>query len=395
MKKIAIISYGGLPLPPVKGGAVENLIHTLVENNETQKQAELTVFSIYDEQACEEARKYKNTNFIYVSHRKRANAIAGLTNRIFRRLGFGAAFQVHPFLIDLIDKLRKGNFDCVLVENRAEFMPYLRKKVSLPLYLHVHNDHLCKDYFLAKKIYHSTDKFLAVSEYVKSRILTIDDKSDKVAVLRNVIDVNHFMDVPQRVRQQMREQYHIGAEDTVFAFFGRITPSKGVGELVSAFCKLAQKHSNVKLLVVGAKWFGDNGENAYMKQLREQSQEVADKIIFTGYVDYPSIAQQYACADVVVVPSIAGEASALVSMEAMASGKALIVSDSGGIHENVDATCAMEIPRGEGFVEGLAETMEQLVADQALQESMGKSGQSRAHIHDNKQYLSSLLELIG
>ena len=394
MKKIAIISYGGLPLPPVKGGAVENLIHTFVENNEAQKQAELTVFSVYDEQACEEARKYKNTKFIYVSHRKRADAITGFTNRVFRRLGFGAASQVHPFLIDVVSKLREGNFDCVLVENRAEFMPYLRKKVSLPLYLHVHNDHLCKDYFLAKKIYQSTDKFLAVSEYVKSRILTIDSQSNKVAVLRNVIDVSHFVDVTQSVRQQMREQYHIGAGDTVFAFLGRITPSKGVGELVSAFCKVAKKHSNVKLLVVGAKWFGDNGENVYMKQLREQSQEVADKIIFTGYVDYPSIARQYACADVVVVPSIAGEASALVSMEAMASGKALIISDSGGIHENVDPSCAMEVSRGDGFVDGLAEMMEQLVADQALLESMGKSGQSRAHIHDNKQYLSRLLELI-
>lgn len=40
-EKIAIISYGGLPLPPVKGGAVENLIQFFVENNEIQKKAEI------------------------------------------------------------------------------------------------------------------------------------------------------------------------------------------------------------------------------------------------------------------------------------------------------------------------------------------------------------------
>ena len=64
MKKIAIISYGGLPLPPVKGGAVENLIHALVENNEIQKQAELTVFSVHHEAACAEAiEKFLKENF--------------------------------------------------------------------------------------------------------------------------------------------------------------------------------------------------------------------------------------------------------------------------------------------------------------------------------------------
>lgn len=394
MKKIAIISYGGLPLPPVKGGAVENLIHALVENNEIQKQAELTVFSVHHEAACAEARKYKNTEFVYVGTHKRANAITGFTNRVFRRLGFGATFQIHPYLMEVVKKIRNMDFDCVLVENRAEFMPYLRKKVNLPLLLHVHNDHLCKDYFLADKIFKSTDRFLAVSDYVKNRILTIDNQSNKVVVLRNVIDVDRFMHVPTVVRDEVRQRYNIQPEDTVFAFFGRITPSKGVGELFEAFLQVAQKHSNVKLLVVGAKWFGDNTENAYMKHLHALSVGAEGKIIFTGYVDYQNIAQQYACADVVMVPSVAGEASALVSMEAMASGKALIVSDSGGIHENVDASCAIEVPRGEGFVDGLTQAMDRLVTDKALLETMGKNGQARAHVHDKKQYLKELLELI-
>jgi hypothetical protein len=38
--------------------------------------------------------------------------------------------------------------------------------------------------------------------------------------------------------------------------------------------------------------------------------------------------------------------------------------------------------------------MDRLVTDKALLETMGKNGQARAHVHDKKQYLKELLELI-
>lgn len=394
MKKIAIVSYDVMPLPPVKGGAVENLIHFLVENNEVEKKAELTVFSVYDPDALKESKNYKNTEFVHIHKREKMSAITSFTNRVFKKLRFGAAFQVHPFLIDVTKVINQRDFDYVLVENRAEYVPYLRKKVKSKILLHMHNDYLCKTYHLADPCLKGCDQVFAVSNYIKDRILTIDPKAKHVEVLRNVVDVERFMQVTPEERNRIRDGYNIESTDVVFAYFGRITPSKGVRELVQAFLQLTKRHSNVKLLVVGAKWFGVNTENAFMQELRELSQEVEDKIIFTGYVDYNSIAQQYACADVVVVPSVGGEASPLVLLEAMAAGKAQIVSDSGGIPESVDDSCAIEVPRGDGFVDGLAAAMDRLTSDRALLESMGQSGKNRSHMYDNKQYLNSLLQLL-
>lgn len=51
MKKVAIITSGYFPVPPVKGGAIEALINMLIEENNVEKHLNLIVYSMYDEQA--------------------------------------------------------------------------------------------------------------------------------------------------------------------------------------------------------------------------------------------------------------------------------------------------------------------------------------------------------
>ena len=62
-KKIAIICPAELPVPSVKGGAVETLIdHFLDENEKRGEQAlEIIVYSVYDINAELESKKYKNS----------------------------------------------------------------------------------------------------------------------------------------------------------------------------------------------------------------------------------------------------------------------------------------------------------------------------------------------
>ena len=394
MKKIAIISFGGLPLPAVKGGAVENLIQFFVENNEKEKNAELTVFSSYDSKAEIEASKYQNTKFVYIKRHGVIDPIVNFTNRVFKKLRFSSIFQIFPYLIDIVKIIKKSDFDCVVVENRAEYVPYLKRKINIPIFLHMHNDYLDSKYYLANSVVKGCTKIIAVSDYIKNCVLTIENSRNHVSVLRNVIDTKAFMNVLPDVRCRLREEYNIKQDDVVFAFVGRLTPDKGIEELIDAFSSVAQKHTNVKLLVVGAEWFSDSSEGDYLKKLRSKSIGIEDKIIFTGYVDYLRISEQYACADVVVVPSIIGEACGLVVLEAMASAKALIVSDSGGIPEHIDSKCAIVVPRKEKFAKGLSEAMEKLISDRMLLESMGEHGRCRASNYDKENYLARLLEQI-
>ena len=47
MKKprVLVLTYGKLPIPAVKGGAIETLLDSLIEENEQQQQVELIVLS--------------------------------------------------------------------------------------------------------------------------------------------------------------------------------------------------------------------------------------------------------------------------------------------------------------------------------------------------------------
>ena len=56
--KIAIVTRGELPIPNVKGGGVETLITALIKENEKSNN-EMTVFSVYDEEAIEASKQYK------------------------------------------------------------------------------------------------------------------------------------------------------------------------------------------------------------------------------------------------------------------------------------------------------------------------------------------------
>ena len=65
-QNIAFIMTGYFPLPPVKGGAVENLLYTLIMENEKRKKFNFTVFSNYDNNAEIQAKQLQYTDIIFI-----------------------------------------------------------------------------------------------------------------------------------------------------------------------------------------------------------------------------------------------------------------------------------------------------------------------------------------
>ena len=59
MLRVCLILPKGLPVPNTKGGAIESLVTDLINQNEIEKKLDITVYSIYDEKAYIESKKYK------------------------------------------------------------------------------------------------------------------------------------------------------------------------------------------------------------------------------------------------------------------------------------------------------------------------------------------------
>lgn len=61
--KVAFLTYGTSPVPATKGGAVENLIEDLLDENEKYCNFEFSVLSIYEDKAVEKSKGYKHCSF--------------------------------------------------------------------------------------------------------------------------------------------------------------------------------------------------------------------------------------------------------------------------------------------------------------------------------------------
>src|SRR3989344_2805355 len=107
----------------------------------------------------------------------------------------------------------------------------------------------------------------------------------------------------------------------------RLVPKNGIEYMVRAMPKILWNYPETVLILVAPKL-------REYKKLDNLACElgVETKIIFAGEVNHDVLPQYFSIADVVVQPSIA-EARSLSCLEAMASGSAIIATNTGGLGE--------------------------------------------------------------
>jgi glycogen(starch) synthase len=119
-------------------------------------------------------------------------------------------------------------------------------------------------------------------------------------------------------------------------FLGRLEQRKGIKTIVEAFPKLLERNPGAELTLVGRDTPNIDGwasAKAYMMDAFERA-GCADKVHFKDYVPLDQLPAFFHSHDVVWVPSMYDNFP-IISLEAMACGKAVVVADSGGLPEMV------------------------------------------------------------
>lgn len=144
----------------------------------------------------------------------------------------------------------------------------------------------------------------------------------------NGIDTHHFSpsQIAVEETEKLKVQLGINPDYMVFVFVGRLVKDKGINELIAAFKNLLQKHSHVKLLLVG------NPEPELDPLLPETEHEINNNpnIITAGY--QTDVRPYLAVANSLVFPSYR-EGFPNVVMQAGAMGLPAIVTDINGCNE--------------------------------------------------------------
>ncbi|MFC0250854.1 glycosyltransferase family 4 protein [Massilia consociata] len=145
-------------------------------------------------------------------------------------------------------------------------------------------------------------------------------------------------------------------------FLGQVEPRKGIYELVEALAQLKDEFPHAELAI------GGQGE---LEQVRRRAAElgVADRIVMLGWVKAEQKQEELARAAIFCLPSHA-EGLPMAMLEAMAAGKAVVVSGVGGIPDAVmDGDNGLMIEPGDASA--LAAALGKLLRDDGERQRLG------------------------
>jgi starch synthase len=226
--------------------------------------------------------------------------------------------------------------------------------------------------------YEHADAVIAVSEGMRADVLDCYPtlNPERVHVVRNGIDAEVYRPVPDT---DALCRFGVDPARPIVAFVGRITRQKGVGHLLAAAHHI--DHGAQLLLCAGAADTSEIEAEA-RAAVAELSAARPGVIWVPDMLPIEDIRQVLSAANVFVCPSVY-EPLGIVNLEAMACGTAVVASAVGGIPEVVDdGVTGLLVPYDEqdpdAFQRGLAQSVNELLADPHRVAAMGQAGRARA-----------------
>jgi glycosyltransferase involved in cell wall biosynthesis len=171
-----------------------------------------------------------------------------------------------------------------------------------------------------------------------------------------------------KIRAQVREKLNISPSQLVILFLGRLNRDKGILDLASAFAKIAERHSEAALVLVGAE---EDVTFAQILDICGKYQTQLRKVSFTPHPEY-----YMAMADIFCLPSYR-EGFGQVIIEAAATRVPTVATKIYGITDAVaDKETGILYPPGD--VDALARTLSHLLENPDYRLKLGHSAQTRA-----------------
>jgi alpha-maltose-1-phosphate synthase len=306
-----------------------------------------------------------------------------------------------PFNLNAFRKLRNlhENNGSAVVHTHATagvFLAPFKKALRLPVVSHIHGTtrsaympvrlsfgkivydysrfKIAYYYFRERLFWSSSDRILAVSEPIKSDLMSnykIDEK--KIRVVFNGVDTNLFKEIPD---PKLPERFGDLDDKKVVLYVGHFGLRKGLLFLIRAMKKVVAEVPDAVLVCVGGvpKWLGGTDYWSYLKN-EIQEQNLEKYVFLSDRIPNSELPNFYSRANVFVLPSYY-EGFAKVIIEAMACSRPVIVSRKGG-PEGIVEEGRSGLLVNYGSVDELANSIIKILEDEPLGRQMGKTGRER------------------
>lgn len=287
----------------------------------------------------------------------------GLINRFSKNL------KAYRFLTQLH---KNYQFELVYSNTLAVVVgAYWARRNQLPHIWHIHEILLGPRplvRWLAVLLDSSTPHPIAVSQAVADHWQPFLKKS-KVQVIHNGIPYESFLEAKPTLKQELG----LSESSNLIGMIGRINPGKGQLFFIDLADRLSKSFPETHFVLVGDPFPGYEPILEQVKrEIREKSLET--RVTYLGFRE--DIPEVMASLDIFVLPSVSPDSFPTVILEAMAAGKPVVATRSGGASEMVDeGETGFLIPirdEKQGTV-----ALEKLLVDTSLRQQMGNKGRLR------------------
>ncbi len=210
---------------------------------------------------------------------------------------------------------------------------------------------------------------IGMSELVSRSIIESGIPESHVVTIYDPMDADAFQCTPER-RDEVREQWGIGSDDVVVGVLARVIPWKGQLEFLQGMRSVVPDCAKMKIMITGD---AASTDNRYFEQVRQIAEEppLRGRVVLTGFQS--DISDYYGASDIIVHCSRDPEPFGRISLEAWASGTALIAMDEGGPPEVVthEVDGLLVPPRDEGAMNS---AVHRLYSDEELRAQFVEAG---------------------
>jgi glycosyltransferase involved in cell wall biosynthesis len=305
---------------------------------------------------------------------------------------FGSAWFHFGYGWQIARDAARRNSDIIHIHNFSQFVPIIRDRnpeAKIVLHLHCEWVNRLEREAIASRLA-QVDLVIGCSDHITDQIKNrFPQYANICQTVNNGVDINHFVPVQY-------PQYFPPQPKTVpkILFVGRISPEKGVHDLIDAFIKITEQYPQATLTIAGphlvivkellcdlqpepeVQALKDFYSIDYLQHIKSKiPAHLTSQVIFTGSLRQPELLPYYQQADIVINPSLS-EAFGMSLVEAMATETPVIATKIGGMPEIVDdhVTGLLVEP---GNPQALADATVELISHPKQAREMGKAGRKK------------------
>lgn len=240
--------------------------------------------------------------------------------------------EVFRYASAVKDIIKNERFDVIHAHDWLTYKAGLvAKEISgKPLVVHVHATEFDRTggnginqqvYDIEKEGMEKADQVIAVSNFTKKKIVEhYGINPAKVSVIHNAVAFNNH---------NFRELIQHQKQEPIVLFLGRVTLQKGPDYFIATAKRVLEHNSHVTFVIAGT---GDMTERLIQQVA---AWNIADKVLFAGFLRGADIDRMYQMSDLYVMPSVS-EPFGITPLEAMRNDVPVLISKQSGVSEVIN-----------------------------------------------------------